>query len=54
LTEITNMNPVPQNINSNVFDGENINAITLKVPASAVEVYKAAPVWKDFKTITGI
>jgi hypothetical protein len=50
LTVVTNLNPVPQqNIGNNVF--ENISALTLKVPESAVNDYKAAPVWGEFGNI---
>jgi hypothetical protein len=34
-----------------VFRDVNISALTLKVPASAVEAYKAAPVWGEFGNI---
>jgi hypothetical protein len=57
LTAVTNLNPVPQNIDSYssyVFNGVNISAITLKVPADAVSAYRAANVWKDFGTIAAI
>ncbi|MDR1156191.1 MAG: leucine-rich repeat domain-containing protein [Bacteroidales bacterium] len=56
LTSVTNLNPTPQNINSNVFFSVsvNISALTLKVPASAVDAYKAAPVWREFGKITAI
>jgi hypothetical protein len=53
LTSVTNLNPTPQNISSNVFP-VNISALTLKVPASAVDAYKAAPVWKDFGKIIAV
>jgi hypothetical protein len=49
---VTNLNPTPQNIESNVFDDVDISACTLKVPAGAVNAYKAAPVWKEFGEIT--
>jgi hypothetical protein len=51
LTVVTNLNPVPQNIDSFVFDSVNISALTLKVPAGAVNDYKAAPVWDEFGNI---
>ncbi|MDR0754764.1 MAG: leucine-rich repeat protein [Prevotellaceae bacterium] len=54
LTEVINMSATPQNISSLVFDGVTLNSLTLKVPASAVAAYQAAPVWQDFGTITGI
>jgi hypothetical protein len=52
LTTVTNLNPVPQNIDSDVFIYVNLSRRTLKVPASAVEAYKAAPVWGKFGNIT--
>jgi hypothetical protein len=52
LTSVTNLNPTPQNISSDVFAAVNISALTLKVPAGAVDAYKAAPVWREFGKIT--
>jgi hypothetical protein len=54
LTSITNLNPTPQIINSDVFTFVDINLIRLKVPTAAIEAYRAAEVWKDFGTIEGI
>jgi hypothetical protein len=51
LTTVTNLRPEPQNINSSVFDDVTISTLTLKVPANAVEAYKAAPVWGEFGNI---
>jgi hypothetical protein len=51
LTSVTNLNPVPQTISSDVFYYSNISVCTLKVPASAVNDYKAAPVWREFGNI---
>jgi len=48
LTTVTNFNPVPQNISSNVF--YNVND-TLIVPCGSLLAYKNAAVWKDFATI---
>jgi len=42
---------VPQFISSNVFREVDINKITLHVPHSSKELYKNAPVWKDFNTV---
>jgi uncharacterized repeat protein (TIGR02543 family) len=53
LTEITNLNPVPITINTNVFDGVNKFACVLKVLATSLSLYQNAAVWKDFATITG-
>jgi hypothetical protein len=52
LTSVTNLSPMPQTINSYTFYGVTIGNIPLYVPAESVEIYKAAPVWKNFKTIT--
>ncbi|MDR1171865.1 MAG: hypothetical protein LBL24_05360 [Bacteroidales bacterium] len=54
MTTVVNLNPTPQNIASNVFFCVNISDCTLKVPASAVDAYKAAPVWKEFGKITAV
>jgi hypothetical protein len=54
LTEVSNLSATPQNISRLVFDGVTLSGLTLKVPASAVAAYQAAPVWQDFGTITGI
>jgi hypothetical protein len=54
LTEVINLNPTPQRINSNVFGDLKMKSITLKVPASSVDSYKAANVWKEFEKIEPI
>jgi hypothetical protein len=48
LKSITNLNPVPVKINSNVFDGVNKSDCKLTVPSSSVDDYKAASVWSEF------
>jgi hypothetical protein len=53
LTSVTNLNPVPQTINSNVFDGVTKSACTLTVSTSSVNAYQNAAVWEDFAPITG-
>jgi hypothetical protein len=53
LITVTNLNPVPQNISDYVFYYAS-QRCTLKVPASAVEAYRAAPVWSNFRTIVAI
>jgi len=53
LTSITNLNPEPVKISGGEFSDVNISECTLRVPASAVSVYKKANVWKEFK-IEGI
>jgi hypothetical protein len=54
LTSITNLNPVPQNIITNVFYEVNINSCTLRVPAGSVDAYKAAAGWSSFENIVAI
>jgi hypothetical protein len=58
LNTITNHNSTPQNISSDgleaVFLGVDISSCTLKVPASAVNAYKAAAGWCDFRNIVAI
>jgi hypothetical protein len=53
LTTVSNLNPVPQNIGG-VFSDSNLNACTLRVPASSVDIYKNAIEWKEFGNIEGI
>jgi hypothetical protein len=53
LTSITNLNPIPQNISSNVFLGVEKKKCTLKVAPSSVRSYKKATGWKDFSPIIG-
>ena len=43
--------PSPLSISNNVFDGVNINAATLHVPAGTKALYQADPVWGLFGTI---
>jgi hypothetical protein len=54
LNEIINLNPVPQNINANVFDYVNLSVCTLKVPANAVQAYQTAPIWSQMGNIEAI
>jgi hypothetical protein len=51
LTSVTNLNPAPQSISSNVFTGVDLSTIILYVPAESIEAYRAAPVWQDFGTM---
>jgi hypothetical protein len=51
LTSVINLNPEPQNINSNVFWDIALSKVTLYVPAASVAAYKAAEVWKKFGTV---
>jgi hypothetical protein len=55
LTTVTNLNPVPQNIeNGGVFNDSDLTACTLRVPASSVDIYENATEWKEFGNIEGI
>jgi hypothetical protein len=51
LTSITNLNPVPIEINSNVFQDMNQSTCTLNVPIGSVTAYENALVWKDFNIV---
>jgi hypothetical protein len=48
LIEVINLNYIPMEINADVFEGVDISACALKVPAPSVFLYKVADVWKDF------
>jgi hypothetical protein len=58
LRTVTNLNPTPQSLSgdSGAFipfgNALDFNSVTLKVPAIAVNAYKAADVWKNFGSIT--
>jgi uncharacterized repeat protein (TIGR02543 family) len=54
LRYITNLNPVPATIDSDVFGGVDKSVCELKVPSSSVADYQAADVWKEFYNIIGI
>jgi hypothetical protein len=51
LTSVTNFNPVPVEIYSDVFKGVNISACTLEVPVNSVYAYQNANVWKEFNIV---
>jgi hypothetical protein len=51
LKHIVNKTAAPLTINANVFTNVTAANVDLLVPASAVEAYKAADVWKDFGNI---
>ena len=53
LTSVTNLNPVPVEIDYNVFEGVDQSACSLKVPTNAVQAYQNTEVWKEFN-IEGI
>ena len=44
----------PVEITENVFFGDGVSGKTLYVPQGAIEAYKSAAVWKDFKKIVGV
>jgi len=48
LISITNLNPIPIDIDWRMFSRIDKSACTLKVPTSAVSVYQNAYEWKDF------
>ena len=54
LTKIYNYGTNPANAYSNVFDGVNKSSCTLYVPKNSINLYKNAPVWKDFYSISAI
>ena len=51
ITEITLDWDSLINISPNVFYGDSLSSITLKVPAGKVSEYQAANVWQDFSSI---
>lgn len=51
LTSITNLNPTPQTINTNVFSGIILSNVTLNVSCGIL--YQQASVWRNFGTIIG-
>jgi hypothetical protein len=51
LTSVTNLSATPQNVDNYVFSNINTRACILKVPASAVNTYRAVPVWRHFGNI---
>ncbi|MDR1877977.1 MAG: leucine-rich repeat domain-containing protein, partial [Bacteroidales bacterium] len=53
LIEIHNRCTTPQKIDTPVFEDLEKQLCTLYVPASAVDLYKSAPEWKEFKNIVG-
>ena len=54
LTKIYNYGINPANAYSNVFDGVNKSSCTLYVPKNSINLYKNAPVWKEFYLISAI
>ncbi len=49
-----NISTPPTNIDNNIFNSSIFESYVLKVPASAIELYKNANVWKNFKNIVPI
>jgi len=55
LKHIVNRAAAPQTIsNYSQFNGVTLAEVNLFVPASAIDAYKAAGVWKDFKNIASL
>jgi uncharacterized repeat protein (TIGR02543 family) len=52
LTSLTNMNPRPINIHSDVFEGVDKSVCELTVPTDSRAAYQSAEVWKEFSKIT--
>ena len=52
LKEVTVEWNNPLSVGPDIFEGVSLSAVTLKVPAGKKALYQAAPVWKDFGTIT--
>ena len=51
LTSITNLNPIPVTISSNVFEEVDKSKCTLEVPISSVSAYQNTDVWKEFNIV---
>ncbi|MDR0667474.1 MAG: leucine-rich repeat domain-containing protein [Prevotellaceae bacterium] len=55
LTTVVNHSPAPQFIEGRaVFSFVDTDVCTLQVPSGAVEAYRKASGWQDFKTIAGL
>ncbi len=54
LTRVMNLALNPQPIDSGTFDFVDVSACKLLVPQQSVSLYKDAPYWKDFGTISAI
>jgi hypothetical protein len=52
LSRVTNLCQTPQDIPASVFDGVDLETATLCVPDGTEEIYRNAPVWQWFGTIT--
>jgi len=54
LSEITSHTTIPQKISIDVFENVDKTTCTLSVPASSINDYRKAKVWKNFKKIEAI
>lgn len=54
LSSVTCLNPVPININSNVFENAPTNTCILKVPTASIPLYQQAAGWNAFTNIVGM
>ena len=52
LNKIVCPAPVPIPIHHSVFEGVNMQKCELSVPAASIQLYRNAPVWRDFFNIT--
>ena len=53
LASITNLNPVPVEIQPDVFENIDKSACTLNVPTNAISAYQKAEVWQEFNIVVG-
>jgi len=51
LTSLTNLNPIPFFIDTDVFEWMDQSACTLYVPVGSCSAYKNADVWKEFNVV---
>lgn len=60
LTSIYSLNPIPPTVGNNYykekhcFDNTNYQNAMLYVPQEALEAYRTAEIWKNFKNIVGV
>lgn len=54
LTKIFNYGTNPANAYTNAFDGVDKSSCALYVPKNSINLYKNAPVWRDFYSISAI
>ena len=53
LSKVNCMAITPPSLNSTAFDNSHYSSVTLTVPSSSLNAYKAANYWKNFTTIKG-